>query len=462
MQKPWLHLKSVCSKARCAPRNGRCCSRSFGRAFGLRSRSPVCLFFCRLLRFGSICRREVHFGLLCAFGAALFLSLLPLVIWRRPSRAASFERLEQASALDHRPLTAFNDTLTQDNAAPETMALWQAHRVRASRALRKLKAGAPHPRIDRYDPFALRAALVLMLAAVVSWSGSDLTGRVKAAFAVPEMTGGAGFRIDAWISPPAYTRKEPFVLPDNPQSATAVPQGSLLTVKVNGPGAPTYRVALKNGERIQVLDPTGQSSGSYAEYTQKIERSGTLTVRHGFGSERSWMLTAIPDRAPTITFLGPVEVSPRGVMLFKYKVDDDYGVATAEAHVERIPLPANASSGGEAPQQIGKPPVFPLPLPRSPVKSAEAKTYRDLTAHPWPACRPSSRLSPRTRPATKAVARRAGLSFPSANSQNHLRRRSSDKDARLSKIPAIPSGLPTTSTRSPSAPRMTISLLPST
>jgi uncharacterized protein (TIGR02302 family) len=324
---------------------------------------------------------RIHFGLLCAFGAAFGLSLLPLVLWRRPSRETAFERLEKASALDHRPLTAFNDTLTGDNASPETMALWQAHRARAARALRKLTAGAPHPRVDKYDPFALRAALVLMLAAVASWTGSDLAGRVKAAFIVPEMPAGAGFRIDAWISPPGYTRKEPFVLPDRAQAAIAVPQGSLLTVKVNGAGAPGYHVALKDGDRLQILEPAGESSGTYAEYTKKVERSGTLSVRLGFGSERSWTLTAIPDKAPTIAFEGPVEISPRGVMLFKYKVDDDYGVMNAEAHIERIPMPANGS--GEAQPQIGKPPLFPLSLPHSPVKSAQSKTYRDLTAHPW-------------------------------------------------------------------------------
>ena len=37
----------------------------------------------------------------------------------------------------------------------------------------------------------------------------------------------------------------------------------------------------------------------------------------------------------------------------------------------------------EPTQQIGKPPVFPLSLPRAPVKAADGKTYKDLTAHPW-------------------------------------------------------------------------------
>ncbi|MGO8955272.1 MAG: TIGR02302 family protein [Rhodomicrobium sp.] len=331
---------------------------------------------------------RLHFYLLCAFGVALALSFLPLVLWRRPSRETLLARIEQASALPHRPLTAFNDTLSQENPSPETLALWEAHRARAAEALKKLKAGAPHPRIDKYDPFALRAALVLMLLAAGSFAWDDLGRRVRGAFEVPELPAGAGFRIDAWISPPPYTRKEPFVLPDSTlqagKDAVAVPEGSVLTVKVNGPDAAGYRVALEEAGRTQVLDPAGQSNGTYAEYTQKIERSARLSIHRSFGPERSWLLTAVPDLPPKIVFAGPVEVSPRGVMLFKYKVDDDYGVMSAEARIERIvPQPGNGGGATEELPQIGKPPIFPLSLPKPPVRSAEGKTYRDLTSHPW-------------------------------------------------------------------------------
>jgi uncharacterized protein (TIGR02302 family) len=91
----------------------------------------------------------------------------------------------------------------------------------------------------------------------------------------------------------------------------------------------------------------------------------------------------VPDRAPEIRFAGPVEVSPRGVLLFKYAVADDYGVVSAEARVERAAPAGDGIKTGEAPAQIGKPPSFRLSLPGAPVKSAEGKTYRDLTAHPW-------------------------------------------------------------------------------
>ena len=122
---------------------------------------------------------RTHFGLLCAFAAGFVASFLPLALLRRPSRESSLARLEQASALAHRPLTAFNDTLLQENPSPETVALWEAHRTRAAQALSELKAGMPHPRIDKYDPFALRAALVLMLVAAGSWAWSDLGSRLQ-------------------------------------------------------------------------------------------------------------------------------------------------------------------------------------------------------------------------------------------------------------------------------------------
>ena len=328
---------------------------------------------------------RVHLGLLWAFGIAFALSFVPLALWTRPTREKSIARIEQASAIEHRPLTAYNDTLSQDAVSPETAALWEAHRARAAGSLDKLRAGPARPRIDRHDPFALRALLVLMLVAVAAWASTDLPGRVKAAFKVPEIPlGGPDFRIDAWISPPPYTRKEPFVLANAAGGGEpiSVPEGSLLTVKINGPGAKDYRVSLNSPEHSQTLEPATQTGATYTEYTQTLHESATLTIGGLLESVNSWPLTVAPDRPPTIAFIGPIEASHRAVMLFKYKVDDDYGVSSAEARIDRV---AEGPEGraSEPALQIGKPPVFPLSLPRAPVKTAEGKTYKDLTAHPW-------------------------------------------------------------------------------
>ena len=325
-----------------------------------------------------------HLSLLWWFGAAFGLSFLPLIFWKRPAREKSLDRIEQASKLKHRPLTAYNDKLSQGPVSPETAALWQAHRARAAQSLGKLTAGPARPPTSRYDPFGLRALLVLMLVAVVAWASTDLPGRIAAAFKVPEVAGAQpDFRIDAWISPPPYTRKEPFVLASAAgNDAIPVPQGSVLTVKINGEGAKTYKVTLNASGHNDALEPVPESGDAYAEYTRTIGESATLTIGGLLETVKSWRLAVVPDQAPTIAFTGPIEVSHRAVMLFKYKVDDDYGVMSAEARVERIPdTPEGRAS--EPALQIGKPPVFPLSLPRSPVKAAEGKTYKDLTAHPW-------------------------------------------------------------------------------
>ncbi|ADP72560.1 hypothetical protein Rvan_3377 [Rhodomicrobium vannielii ATCC 17100] len=333
-----------------------------------------------------------HFGLLWGFGAGFVFSLVPLVFWRPPSRQDALDRIERASALDHRPLTAFQDTLSQD-ASPATRALWEAHRARAARSLAKLKTGEARPRVDRYDPFALRALLVLLLVAALASTQADLPNRIRAAFAVPDLPLiGNGLRIDAWVSPPTYTRKEPFVLSANASATEAVPvpQGSTLTVKINGADAKGYSVALASPGGKQPITPTAQSTDTYAEYTSAIDEDVTLSIGWTLGSERTWRLSVVPDSAPRIAFHGPIEVSPRAVMLLKYKVDDDYGVASAEARVERVIIPSVSERDSEAVEapppalpQIGKPPVFPLSLPHAPVKAADAKTYKDLTSHPW-------------------------------------------------------------------------------
>lgn len=329
---------------------------------------------------------RVHAGLLLGFGGALFVSLIPILLWRRPTREEALSRLERASALDHRPLTAYRDTLTQTDDSPETTALWRAHRSRMAALLQKLKAGAPHPRVDIHDPFALRVALLLMLAVVCAWQWTDLGSRLIAAFKVPEIPPSSDFRLDAWITPPPYTRKEPIILANgslpetSAKDAVAVPQGSVLTVKINGADAHRYAVSVD----AQAMAASGQSGETFTEYTQKIEHPGKFAIKRNYGSERSWILTVIPDRAPAIAFAGPIEVSQRGTMLLKYKVDDDYGVISAEAHIERVnPDGAGTDDPLKTQLPIGKPPVFALSLPRAPVKSGEAKTYKDLASHPW-------------------------------------------------------------------------------
>ena len=205
-----------------------------------------------------------------------------------------------------------------------------------------------------------------MLVAVVGWASTDLPGRVQAAFNVPEIVGHApDFRIDASISSAFLHQKRAVrAYQCERKRAVSVPQGSLLTVKINGEGAKDYKVSLNSPEASQTLEPAGQTGDAYAEYTHALDQSATLVIGGLLETEKSWPLTVPQPRAHDRFYRADRGVN-RAVMLFKYKVDDDYGVLSAEAHVDRVAETPEGHASKPAPQ-IGKPPVFPLSLPRSP------------------------------------------------------------------------------------------------
>ena len=123
---------------------------------------------------------------------------------------------------------------------PATLAFWRVHQARAAAQLAKLRVGAPRPGLPARDPVALRAALGLALVAALAVAGGEAPERLRRAL-LPEFERPApapSQRLEAWVTPPAYTGAAPVFL--NPAGGAAtVPQGSRLQVAVSGgSGAP--------------------------------------------------------------------------------------------------------------------------------------------------------------------------------------------------------------------------------
>jgi uncharacterized protein (TIGR02302 family) len=350
---------------------------------------------------------EIHRGVLWGFGAALAVSLFPLIRIRWPSGEEALRRLETTAGLPHRPATSYHDSLTGFSPSQVTSRIWSAHRERLARLFARLKAGWPHPRIDRWDPFALRTLLVLLLAVgyVAHWD--DAGSRIRAAFALKPATSASLARLDAWITPPVYTGQPPLMIADGArhtiggeeqQTSFRVPEKSELTVRINEADAARYALRIVSEAEQQKAssaegEPAGDlieasatdGNGRTAQFKETLTEAAQIELLEDSTPVASWTVDIIDDAPPKITMTEPPAEARRGSLRFKYKVEDDYGVLSAQARIARA-SGAEWDTDKERPanvKRLGDAPDFPLTLPRANTKEGEGQTYRDLTSHFW-------------------------------------------------------------------------------
>ena len=187
-----------------------------------------------------------HKIVLAVFGLAFAAALLATVRVRWPSREQAIRRVESVSGVGHRPASSYEDTLSLGAEDARTAALWRVHRTRLAALLGRLRVGRPTPRTDRYDPFALRALLLLGVFVLIVVVGDTASDRLRSAFRFGALAKGAEARLDAWITPPAYTGRPPIMLADGahgltrevtqPAGPIEIPERSVLVVRASGAG----------------------------------------------------------------------------------------------------------------------------------------------------------------------------------------------------------------------------------
>ncbi len=338
---------------------------------------------------------EIHKGTLWAFGAVLAISFIPLIRVRWPSRIEALRHLETKAGLPHRPATSYHDALSESPSAA-TRSLWAAHRERTGKLFARLKSGWPHPRVDLRDPFALRALLLLVLATAYLANRDDAFDRVKAAFILKPMTASATARLDAWLTPPIYTGKPPIMLANGAKQLiteakaaenVSVPFKSELTVRVNHPEASRFSLRLApTGAEVETLLPTfAKGKESTAEFKKPLNSDTKIELLEEGAVVAHWTVGIVADQPPHIALTEPLSEAQRGSLKLRYKVEDDYGVLSAEALIGRTDDPEDetAKSRPADVERLGKAPAVPLTLPRANTKEGQGQTYRDLTSHPW-------------------------------------------------------------------------------
>jgi uncharacterized protein (TIGR02302 family) len=322
---------------------------------------------------------------------ALFVAAFAFALWRArqafllPDRAQGRRRLEIASGFAHRPLAALDDSLAGKADDPAAGELWAAHRRRLLARLKDLRVGTPHPGLPARDPLALRAVLVLGLAAAVGIGGERAGLNFARAFS-PGVDVAAPLpgTLDLWITPPAYTGLPP-VLPRADAAGVTVPAGSQLIAQVSG-GQAVPRLSV-DGKPLpfapiesRAATPPGVP-GTDAPPTQswrvasELAAGTKLSVEQGSRVLGAWELKLIPDALPTVEFVQPPHSSQRSTLRLEFRAKDDYGIASVAVEIRRDA--AADKTGG------GKPIDLALPLAGPRMKDQTAASYHDLTAHPW-------------------------------------------------------------------------------
>jgi uncharacterized protein (TIGR02302 family) len=323
---------------------------------------------------------------LAVFAILALLAIIPFASLRVPAVADALRRLDRGSGIRHRPATTITDELAVTAEDPFSLALWRAHVERTLAAARSFKVDWPSPRLAARDPYALRGLVIVAAIATFIAAGGEHWRRIAAAFDWQGVVLPANFRVDAWVTPPAYTGKPPIILagvhPGDParqdgetSEPISVPAGSTLIVRATG--KLSLDVSAKGG--VTPAAEKARAPAGAQEYRLKIATTGTATL-HGAGDDLTWAFNVIPDRPPTIALAKDPEQQARGSLLLSYRLEDDYGVTEAQATFARKQDPA---AKGDGAHPLFGPPDFALVLPQARTRNGVGQTIKDLTDHPW-------------------------------------------------------------------------------
>ena len=335
--------------------------------------------------------RAIGIGL---FALAALAALFPFTRFRWPTREEALSRLDRGTGIRHRPATALTDTLqTKD---PIAQALWREQRERTLASIKRIRAGLPSPRLPIHDPWALRALVMVMLAAAYFAAGDERSLRIAAAFDWNGVLAPANVRVDAWVTPPVYTGKPPVILSAANRDAASpdsgaplpVPSGSTLLVRSSGG---THR---RRGRRRRDRGRAGRAGAEGHQRTafQDRRRRHRACPRAGRPAAVAFRGHARP-RADHFAGQGSGTPGPR----FAADVLQARGRLRRHRSARAIRRPQRGcgqgsrqgsqqgrkEAGKAAPRPLFEPPQFPLVLPNARTRNGVGQTVKDLSEDPY-------------------------------------------------------------------------------
>jgi uncharacterized protein (TIGR02302 family) len=336
-----------------------------------------------------------------------------------PTAADAERRLERDGGLKHRPFAVLRDRPAGDTPAHRT--IWEAHQARAAAALAAVRLRAPAPGLAAADPYALRAASLLLVAAAVIVAGPRAGDRLAAAFLPHLPSFGPPPLVQAWIEPPSYTGQPLLFLP-TAGAAVTVPAGSQLHVTMTGGYFGPYLTLGRSTEKFARL-----SRNSW-QAQLVLTDSGTLHVTRFLGEVAQWPITVLPNDPPTVAWAEPPGPVPKSLATrLPWHVAQRWGVASLSAELAPDGFPALPAV------------QIPLPLPGTP-RDAQGAATPDLSANPYAGVRMRAHLSATDVSGQHAQSADVIFTLPARQFRNPLARALADLRRRLALNPSDQEG----------------------
>ncbi len=364
----------------------------------------------------------LRIGLLVIAALAFLYSLKAFSDVSWPNKTFAIRRLETRSKLKHRPISTWDDALAlqdENDQSPQSRTIWAAHQKRQAENIKNLKAGVPQSNWMYRDPNAWRFTLAGLLFVAVFFNGSNWRNELTKIASNGEAVVVKTVSLDAWISPPTFTKRAPILLTglltgaradrDGPEvKDIIVPEGSKLVVRLNGAKSGQIILsALKDGraersqagavlETIELLaneesdnqnsnqvtiQAGDQTGGLIIEKTIVLKRPVHVAIVLNGATKASWPIALIPDATPKIEILGNIRKTPTGGFGVAWLASDDYGVLAISGKLTLVKTAHKKSSSGKPLQY--KPPVFSISLPSLNPKKAKGLAFQSLSDHPW-------------------------------------------------------------------------------
>jgi len=344
-----------------------------------------------LFGFWSILSPLLHRVLLALFIFAGFFALYPLLSLRWPKEKEALKRLDKNSVLPHQPAQAFKDQLASKHENKKTTHIWVQFKERLVEKIKGLRVPFPQPNTAKKDPFALRIVLVVLVVLGLFFQQGNLAPVLSNSIKPPPLFDTKSIRIDAWVTPPNYIDQPPLMVSngainqeDNKkQDAFKVTENSILTIRVNGTN--TERLTIETDNNLAEKKEETQSDIQSHEFTIKLTKTGLIHIKADEVPLQNWNFNVIEDSPPIIDLIASPAKAPTGALKLNYKIVDDYGVVSANAHIVDVKTKGQTSNPDllEEQKPLGTPPEFALNLPEVVTKEGKDETFQDLTRHPW-------------------------------------------------------------------------------